>query len=193
MYLIQTAAPSGWPLSLDEAKRQLRVLHSAEDTLIQSLIERATEFMQGHMGRNGVLARALLTQSYEYRIDAFPLDFSARICLPLPPLQTVESVKYVDNDGVTQTVDAARYVVDVGHQVGRVHLAYGEYWPAARLEPGAVRIRYTCGYGAAADVPATVKQAMLMLITQWFENRDGGGDIPAATDILIGHARIVSF
>jgi uncharacterized phiE125 gp8 family phage protein len=193
MYLLQTAAPSGWPLSLDEAKRQLRVLHSAEDTLIQSLIERATEFMQGHKGRNGVLARALLTQSYEYRIDAFPLDLFARICLPLPPLQTVESVKYIANDGVETTVDPATYVVDIGHQIGRVQLAYGHYWPVARLEPGAVRIRYTCGYGAASDVPATVKQAMLMLITQWFENRDGGGDIPGATDALISNTRIVSF
>jgi hypothetical protein len=31
---------------------------------------------------------------------------------------------------------------------------------------------YTCGYGAAADVPQSIKAWMLMAIATWYENRE---------------------
>ena len=35
----------------------------------------------------------------------------------------------------------------------------------------AVECKYTVGYGAASDVPDAIKQAILLTIGNWYENR----------------------
>ena len=52
-------------------------------------------------------------------------------------------------------------------------------------------IDYTAGYGAAADVPADLKQAVLALVAYWYENRDlrghdAGWARPAARQLSSG-------
>jgi len=53
-----------------------------------------------------------------------------------------------------------------------------------------VKVNYVAGYGAATAVPQTIKQAMLMLIAHWFENREAvgtvGGPVELATKALLG-------
>ena len=53
-------------------------------------------------------------------------------------------------------------------------------------------IDYTAGYGAAADVPQDLKQAVLTLVAYWFEYRDTTGDTtPAGFERLIaGYRRV---
>jgi uncharacterized phiE125 gp8 family phage protein len=166
MWLNRTTAPAAAPITLAEAKSHLRVFHAAEDAYIEALIGVATDYVDG---RGGALGRALITQSWEYRRDAFPWEcpecFWGPIVLPFPPLQTVQSVKYIDGAGVLQTLDAAGYAVHTGAAEGEITTAYGATWPETRAEPGAVRIAYTCGYGAAASaIPAPIRHAMLLMI-----------------------------
>ena len=56
--------------------------------------------------------------------------------------------------------------------IGRIIPAYGKSWPSCREHPGSVRVDYTCGYGAAADVPQSIKAWMLLAIATWYENRE---------------------
>lgn len=49
----------------------------------------------------------------------------------------------------------------------------------------AVSIDYTAGYGASADVPSDLKQAVLMLVAYWYENRDALTATPPNFDRLI--------
>ena len=52
-------------------------------------------------------------------------------------------------------------------------LAYGESWPSFTPYPtGAVRIQFTAGYNDIANVPQMVKQAILLLVGHWYENRE---------------------
>lgn len=53
-------------------------------------------------------------------------------------------------------------------------------------------IDYTAGYGDAADVPADLKQAVLILVAYWFEYRDSVGETtPAGFDRMVaGYKRV---
>lgn len=177
MWLKQTEAPELYPVSRAEAKAHLRVpaSNTDSDTFIDALIIAATQHLEG---RFGVLNRALITQAWEYRLDAFPcgLGSQARIELPLPPLQTVDAIKYLGTTGVLTTLSPSAYTVSAEHLVGRVRPAYGLTWPVALPEPESVRIEFTAGYGdAAAAVPMPLRQAMLLLIGHWWLNREAVG------------------
>jgi len=175
---------------LAEAKTHLRVDHNDDDTYIGGLI---TAAMQHLDGRRGYLGRCLLTQSWEYRVHAFPQ--CGLIELPLPPLQSVESVKYIDDAGVEQTLAADQYVVDAATYNGQVRRAFDIVWPVARLEDYAVRIAFTAGFGDAEDVPQPIKNAMLMMIGHLYEHRETVADsnlveVPLAARWLLGPYRI---
>jgi uncharacterized phiE125 gp8 family phage protein len=190
MWLNQTAAPSGVPITLDEAKLHCKVDASDDDALITGLIAAATQHLDG---RHAYLGRCLMTQSWEYRVHGFPQ--CGVIELPFPPLQSVKSVKYIDDAGVEQTLAADQYVVDTGTYEGRVRRAYDVVWPFARLEDYAVRIAFTAGFGAAAAVPQPIKSAMLMIIKQLYDKRGDADDdfritVPAAARWLLSPYRL---
>jgi uncharacterized phiE125 gp8 family phage protein len=153
-------APTAEPVSSSEAKLHLRVDASTDDTLIAQIITAAREWCEAFQNR------CFITQTLTCYMDEFP-DI---IDLPRLPVQSVSSVKYLDEQGVQQTLSASLYRVDVIN--GRMTPAYGESWPCTRVDTNAVEIEYIAGYGAAAAVPASVKQAMLLLIGHFYENRE---------------------
>jgi len=167
MWLKRTSAPGSTAVSLDEAKRQLRVLTSDEDMAIGEYLDAAIAFCDG---REGVLGRALITQSWEWRIHDFPAGGVIR--LPLPPLQSVESIKYLDTGGVEQTLSTDIYNVESSTRDGVVWRAYSKTWPSVRNVPYAVRIAFTAGYGDdEVDVPGPIKQAIKLVLTHLYESR----------------------
>jgi uncharacterized phiE125 gp8 family phage protein len=190
MWLNQTAAPTGAPITLAEAKAHLLPDSDDDDALISGLVAGVTKHLDG---RQGYLGRSVMTQSWEYRVHAFP--HCGVIELPMPPLQSVASVTYIDDAGVIQTLAADRYVVDTATYNGAVRRAYDVVWPVARLEDYAVRIAFTAGFGDANAVPQPIKTAMLMIIAQLYEKRGDSSDakeitIPAAARWLLGPYRI---
>jgi uncharacterized phiE125 gp8 family phage protein len=172
--LVAVTPPVSYPVSVAEAKAQLNYAGSDQDTLIGSLIATATLHLEG---RAGVLGRALLTQTWEMRIDQFPRSTRGRIEIPLPPLQSVTFVRYIDDTGSEATLDPALYTVETWHPMPRIRPAYGHVWPTARDEDSAVRIRFVAGYGTAADVPAPIKHAILLLVGTWFRDREATGEM----------------
>ncbi|OIO03165.1 MAG: hypothetical protein AUJ49_05020 [Desulfovibrionaceae bacterium CG1_02_65_16] len=157
--------PSSLPVTVAEAKEHMVVSTSADDSLIAAFIAAATDAAQGITGRQ------LVEAEYELVLDQFPTRFPGWLCgewlehnsieLPLPPLLSVEaqpavsSIKYIDAEGVEQTMPTADYTVDADSLLGRVYPAYGKSWPATRAVPNAVRIRYICGWpmGEATSPP----------------------------------------
>lgn len=160
-------APIVEPITIAEAKAQLGIQSddAGSDAIISRRITEARQWAEDYM------QRALITQIQEIRLDAFPYCFGTNrdaIKLPFPNLLTVVHVKYIDLNGTEQTISAADYVVDTYSFVGLVRPAYGVSWPAARTELNAVRIQYTCGYGATAlTVPALIREGLLLLVGHW--------------------------
>jgi uncharacterized phiE125 gp8 family phage protein len=116
-------------------------------------------------------ARAMVTQTWRLSLDHFPA--SGEIVFPRPPLQSVTSVTYVDEDGAEQTLDSGEYVVDTSGERGRLYLDYEKSWPSVRIQPNAVQVTFVAGYGAAADVPAPFRSWMLLRMGDLYAHREG--------------------
>lgn len=168
---------------------QLVQVYSAEDSLLTGLIQVAREYAEGFQNR------ALCTQTWELVLNDWPNG--DRIDVPLPPLQSITSIKYKDSDGTETTWDDANYVVDTDSFVGRIALAYGSSWPSATLYPvSGIRIRFVAGYGLAVSVPQMVKNAILLLAAHLYENREAGTDkaleeIPFGVKALLSMNRVI--
>lgn len=162
MNLTRATAPAEEPVTSAEAKAHLRVTHTDDDTAIAAMIVAAREHLDGN---DGTLGRALVTQTWDLSLDSFPSE----IVLPLPPLQSVTSVTYVDTNGDTQTLATSGYEVDVAG--GRIR-ATDAGWPDTDDCYNAVTVRFVCGYGLADDVPQAIKHAMLLMIGGMYAFRE---------------------
>lgn len=110
----------------------------------------------------GWLGRALADQTWEYRLDGFPLDGSA-IVLPYPPHAEIESIKYDDAGGVEQTlVEGTDYqIIGLGgHNRASLKPMADGGWPAASGVESA-RVRFVCGY-AEDSLPREIKAAVAL-------------------------------
>jgi uncharacterized phiE125 gp8 family phage protein len=171
MNLRRVVPPAALPVTVDEVKAHLRVTGPADDTLIGALIEAAVSYLDGW---TGTLGRALVEQTWELAVDEFPSGDGIR--LPLGDLITVVSVTYDDEDGMPQTLDPLAYSVDTYSPDGWVVLNEGSAWPTILDAINAVRVRFTVGYGAPADVPAAIRQAIIMMVGGLYASAksDGG-------------------
>lgn len=184
MALSLVTGPSGEPVSLADARAQLRLPASAtdENDLIIGLIAAARERAEAVTGRQ------LVTATWDDRRDDVCED---AIVLPKPPLQAVVSVTYIDMAGATQTWSAAEYQVDAPSgpyaRKGRLAPLPSATWPIAQSGRfNAITVRFTAGYGAAVNVPSAIKQAMLLMISGWFENREEMTEGHIFTSIPLG-------
>lgn len=167
-------------------------LNSTDDDLdlIDHYIEAATAHLDGY---SGVLGRALINQTW--RIDACSWG-SPFIRLPLAPVQIEGlTVKYFDGDNVEQTLAADQYEFFADAIGPRLSRAASVSWPSLYSRADAVRVTFVAGYGATAEnVPAPIRQAVLMLAAHWYANREAVADqgmaaIPLGVDALIAPYR----
>jgi len=156
-YSIATA-PTTEPVTLAAAKMHIRAItgDTTEDAaIITPLITAAREYCENITGK------ALAAQT----IEAYPDRFTNIIVLPRPPVTSVTSIKYTDDDGTETTMDAGDYLVDT--KFGRVAFKKIPSFTPALLNH--IKITYEAG---TANVPKTIRQAMLLLIGHWYENRE---------------------
>lgn len=157
------SAPTTAPVSLAEAKLHLRVDASDDDTLIAAIVDAATVYCEN------IARRSFVTQTIDVAYDAWPS--ADGFYLPRIPVQSVTSITYTDEDGSASTVSSNDYIVDTYN--GRIALKASATWPSVTLQKiNGVVIRYVAGYGAANDVPEQIKQAIKLVIGDWYEVRE---------------------
>lgn len=167
-------APAVPVVSLTDMKAHMRVDHDDDDDLIEGLVVAATQHLDG---RDGWLGRAFITQTWELILDGFP---HCEMRIPLPPLQSVESVKYDDAAGVEQTLAADKYTVDTASEPGWIVPVYNTRWPVTLRAINAVRVQFICGYpgdGASpedltANVPRPIVEAVKRIVGTLYEIRE---------------------
>lgn len=171
MGLKRTVEPTGTPVSLAEAKAHCRVLHNEEDALITGLIEAAVSMVEDYCGR------ALLQQTWRLTLD----EFDDRIVLPRGPVQSISNFTYLDAGGASQTVSSGLYKLDLDADPQAILLERKAQWPALGDFAVPVSITYDSGYAKAGDVPAAIRQAILMLVATWYRDRETllAGDVAA--------------
>jgi len=163
MYLEVKTPASTTPVTLTQAKAQLRVTWADEDVHIASLIRHATAVTEL------IQRRSLINRTYTLYLD----DFEDEIGLPMPPLSSVTTIKYYDSDSVQQTIAAAEYQVVKHDTVPYVTPAVDGAWPDTDSRKNAIEIEYVAGYGATeASTPPDTEAGLLMLISDGFEHRE---------------------
>lgn len=166
MELVNTVAPASNPVTTAEAKTQLNITHSTDDTLIAGLISSAVALLDG---RNGFLRRALMPQTWTWTFDNFPACDAFE--LPFPPLQSVTSITYKDANGDVQTLATSVYEVVTSEFVGKVRLKNLQTWPVVYTQPGSVTVTFVAGYADASAVPAPIKHALKLIISRLYGMR----------------------
>jgi uncharacterized phiE125 gp8 family phage protein len=163
--LALTTGPAVEPVTAAELKDHCRIDTDADDDYIDSLL------LAARLDTEMVQHRQLITATYTLKMDRFPRE--DYIDLPRPPAQSVTSITYVDDSGVTQTLSASTYTLDAAGDPGRVYLNYDYTWPSIRGQRNAVTVVYVAGYGdTAADVPETTRHSIRLKAAHWYENRE---------------------
>ena len=185
MNAILIAPPATEPVTLVEAKAWLRVDTTDEDAEISALITAAREIVEA------ATRRLLITQSWRIILDRWPFARGADLSLdalmiaprpqvmevemPLAPLLSVTGARIYDASGAPQPLDPSLWRLVGAPDEARLVLSARPPHPGATA--GGIEIDVLAGYGAESDVPAALRQAILALVSDWYENR---GDIDTA-------------
>ncbi|MCW5680548.1 MAG: head-tail connector protein [Xanthobacteraceae bacterium] len=177
--------PAAEPLSLAEAKAWLRISHDDEDALVQSLLSSA------RIQAETQTRRALMTQRWRIVLDRWPV--SGKISAPVTPLRALVAARVRNMAGEAETLDTDLFMLNAASAPGEIVFDAGRVVHPGQLAAG-IEIDIEAGYGAAADVPADFKQAIRLLLTRAYENRDASGDdgLPPAVSALLAPHRVVS-
>lgn len=181
-------------ITLAEAKLHLRLIPSlddaesyiAEDALIEALIDAAYEHAYQ-------ITRVRFRPTSETLVlDGFPPGSQA-ILLPCTPVAGIESLDYVDPEGVDQSLDVETLRLDTRPLYPVLSPQWGSEWPAAISEPESVTITATVGH---ATTPRDVRAALLLLVGHYYEHREAVvagvtvAELPLAVQALLAPHKI---
>ncbi|MEQ7870743.1 head-tail connector protein [Chromohalobacter salexigens] len=177
-------------IELADAKLHLRLIDSiadadsytAEDTLIQALIDAAVGYAENHTQTR--IKSATVSQV----LDGFPAKDGA-IELPWSPVIAVESLDYIDPEGLEQTLDATALRLDTRPVMPTLAPQYGTDWPSVIDEPESVTITATVGY---ETIPPDIRVALLLLVGHWYENREQVITGTITSEVPMGVAALLS-
>lgn len=185
MSLTLVTPPAVEPVSLGDLKAHLRVDVDKDDLLINRIGIAAREHVEEISGQQ------LIQATYDRCLTGFPSrgceynfyqdDYRNQktyvervaIRLPKPPLVSITSISYVDENGTPQVLSSSNYQVDAKSRPGFVVPAYGLTWPGARRQPQAVTVRFVAGHSAtAAGVPEIMIAWICLVAGALYEYRE---------------------
>lgn len=157
--------PPTEPITLAEAKTFLRLDHDAEDALLETLIASARERLEARLNL------ALITRPMQLAMSS-----SGEIALPRWPVASVDTV-------IADGAPTTDFHADLRKRPSTVTVCADDH----------VEVEFTAGYGTTpADVPAPLRQAMLLLVARSYEYRgEGEMPLPLMVDALTLPYRVV--
>ena len=183
MALELVTGPTHEPVTLTEAKAQLRLDVADDDGLLAGYLLAAREFIEGQTKRD------LVEKTWDYTADyGWPArNYRPYIRLPVNPVKSVTSVTYVDEAGTTQTLDPSQYIVAARSDRSHIEPAVNSHWPTVKRIPDAITVRFVSGY---ENCPPDLKAAIMLLAGHFYENREAVSakamnEVPFSVDALL--------
>ncbi len=173
-------------LTTAEVKAHLKVDTAADDTLIDNLRDAATNSAQEYTNR--FFTSTTLTQYADKWSEIAELYKS--------PLQSITHIKYYDSDDSLQTLSSDVYNSDGSAMPARIALAVNQSYPTTSDRIAAIRVEYIVGVTAANLVDNAIKQAVLLTIGHWYQNREAvivgriATELPMAAKYLLDQYKI---
>lgn len=137
---------------------------TTQDALLEQYLRAAMATVEARTGR------ALLVRDRSLRLARWRTEFGQ--ILPIAPVSAVASVTLINRDGAATLIDHARYALQADGPRPRL-VPMGSILPPIPTGGRAV-IVFTAGFGLWDDIPADLRQAVLLLAAQSYESRDGG-------------------
>lgn len=165
--LTVTVPPVAEPVTLARAKAHLRIDHDDEDENIAAAIKAARMYAETHT------SRYFLDQTIRVKLSAWPSD--SVIWLEMfgaNDVTAVDSVAYLDADGVSQTISAANYQSELSTNPPCIAPETDYAWPsveAGRLYP--ITITLSVGAASPAALDPRIGQAILLTLGYWDSDR----------------------
>lgn len=157
--------PTKYPLTIDGLKNNqfLKDIDiEAERTDFDILyIPMATEKVEKWTGRR------LLTQTWKATFDCLVNKYS----FPYGMLQSVSSIKVIQDDGTEDIQDPDNYSFTTGDDA-KVWLKYNSIWDTTNRLNGNFVIEFVIGWLDAADLPVDIKANMYPVIADLYYNRE---------------------
>lgn len=179
MALVITSAPTGELLSVEEAKRHLRLMSGDLDDEVASKVREARDDCERETQRTlRATVTRVLTQrcwwpmgyctSYFGCLESRHRDGSyGSLKLPWPPLIAVSSVTYYDSSNAQQTLSSTNYHVELSTDgFGRITWASTATIPSVYDRPDAIAITFTTGYANADAMPPTAMAGIKLRLTE---------------------------
>lgn len=171
-----------------QAKQHLKIDTTADDTYIDNLITAATESCQIYTNRY------FITTTVTQYSDSWKEVAS----LYKSPVQELTHIKYYNSSDVLTTWEATEYILDAVSEPARIAVAVDYSFPnLSTRELNRVEVKYKVGYGdAASDVPDGIKQAVLLCIGNWYENRQSvitgrtATELPLSSQYLLNQYKV---
>jgi uncharacterized phiE125 gp8 family phage protein len=187
MNLRPVTPASAEPVSVDEARQQCKVdptldgnspptYSHPDDDLIQTLITAAREHVENFTNTTCTDA------TYEYRCAGF----GGCIMLPRGPVDSVTSVKYLDENEQEQTLAEAVWYLDDNPWAPSIGLRKNQVWPVTYRRADAVRVVFSGGFNSPSTVPKALVLAMKLMIGHWYRNRENAVVGTIITEIPMG-------
>ena len=165
------------PVQVSDVKRHLRLPESVDNTYLEDLIEAATAFIDGPHG----VGVSLSLTTYTLNID----DLSSSFTIPIYPVRAVNEIAYLDRTGVGQ-------IVTTGIRFDNSNPARVYHDIRSSALDGSVVVTFTAGF---VTIPGDLKQAILMLVGHFYENREATSDekvetVPLGVETILNRYRV---
>jgi uncharacterized phiE125 gp8 family phage protein len=172
--------PATEPVTLAQVKLHSRISHSEDDSWLTMAIVVARQYIEK------TCELSLITQTRRTTFAGFHKPW---LTLAYGPTISITTIEYYDQANALQTL--ATYQAALESNPCLIVPAAGQPWPATmpnRID--AVKVTYVAGYGAEENVPAALKQGILLLVDFWYSNRSAvemgsPGPIPFGVDNLL--------
>jgi uncharacterized phiE125 gp8 family phage protein len=159
-YLLTVVTPpAAEPVSSADLAAHLYLTGTEDQSLVNALAAAAREIVETEA------KIVLMPTTFDVSFNTFD---DAGLRIPVRPVTSVVSVKYLDQTGTLQTLSPSAYDVELRNIYSRVKPKYGTVFPPAYFFPNSVTIRFTAG---ATTVSPTVVALIKMLTTHLYENR----------------------
>ncbi len=135
--------PQTEPVTAEELRAHLGLDSTEEDAYLESLISAARK-----MCEESYLWRCIYPQTCVDYFDGFD---SGGMELRWGPDVVLDSVTYLDADGVSQTLSTDVYELGISHGVYYVRLKFDQTFPSTRDHEDCVTVTYTAGWGSTGS------------------------------------------
>lgn len=153
---VLVSPPAQRPIEPETVITNVETLTDAAPAVIGMLIDAAVSHLDGW---SGALGRCLVEQTWK-------VTYGSPACRLLLPFRDVLEVKTVKVGG--GDMPSSSYAVTEGCDGFRVS-------PIAAWPIGEVTIEFTAGYGGADQVPAAIKQAITLMVTNLYAQASEDG------------------